>query len=328
MNYKLNVLRALAILMVMFGHSIIIYQPSWNLFSSPVVPPPPFLMLKAWFGVVQMPLFMAISGYLYYYSIEKHASLIEIIESKSLRLLAPLFLVGFLYSIPIKAAIGVPHHNIQNLSDLLDIFCFFLQGIKVIAHLWFLPTLMAIMLLGRFVLTDEKDMLRDIVLFLTAFTLSLFAWSNRNCFPYSYQINAYLVSFILGFLVSKYKLDKARHLWPAAAVILLVIALYIYPNRYGKLLMPLPLIYLLLKYTPFWNNGILNKISSNSFGLYLFHSPLVYFAFKNFPNINPWIMLFFNFFVCGSIAWGLTELCRKTCIGRIIIGEYKFKKKK
>ncbi|MBR6949300.1 MAG: hypothetical protein IKH54_03845, partial [Bacilli bacterium] len=65
---------------------------------------------------------------------------------------------------------------------------------------------------------------------------------------------------------------------------------------------------------------IINNISNNSYGMYLFHSPLVYLTFKFLPNINPILMIIINFIVFGSISYLITYLIRKTKF-KFIIGE-------
>ena len=68
--------------------------------------------------------------------------------------------------------------------------------------------------------------------------------------------------------------------------------------------------------------SIVEKIDRNSFGIYLFHSPLIYITFACIPNANPGIVVFVNFIVFGVTAFGLTELVRRTRL-KVLIGEMK-----
>lgn len=61
-------------------------------------------------------------------------------------------------------------------------------------------------------------------------------------------------------------------------------------------------------------------IARNSFGVYLFHSPLIYITFANLPDANPIIVVVLNLVVFGAVAYGLTELIRKTRL-KVMIGE-------
>ena len=63
---------------------------------------------------------------------------------------------------------------------------------------------------------------------------------------------------------------------------------------------------------------IIEKIDRNSFGIYLFHSPLVYITFSIAPNASPIIVVIVNFILFGAAAYGLTELVRKTKMKKLI----------
>lgn len=61
---KITNLRAIAIFLVVFGHSIIIYSSEWNLYytqNTCVF----FDYLKRVINLIQMPIFFAISGFLF-----------------------------------------------------------------------------------------------------------------------------------------------------------------------------------------------------------------------------------------------------------------------
>lgn len=59
-------IRALAILLVVFGHSIILYSSSWNLYSS-IHSVPLLDNIKRIIDIIQMPIFFSISGYLFFF---------------------------------------------------------------------------------------------------------------------------------------------------------------------------------------------------------------------------------------------------------------------
>ena len=68
------------------------------------------------------------------------------------------------------------------------------------------------------------------------------------------------------------------------------------------------------------SNALLNNISRNSFGIYLFHSPLIYITFTFFLNYPVWFVVLLNFVVWGGVAYFMTEQVRKTKL-KILIGE-------
>ena len=67
-------------------------------------------------------------------------------------------------------------------------------------------------------------------------------------------------------------------------------------------------------------NEYLSFISSVSFGVYLFHSPLCYITYTFIPNVNPLLVIFLNFIVFGLISILLTMFIKKTKL-KVIIGE-------
>lgn len=62
-------------------------------------------------------------------------------------------------------------------------------------------------------------------------------------------------------------------------------------------------------------------INKNSFGIYLFHSPLIYITYTLIPNSNPIIILLINFGIFGTVGFILTEIFRKIKILKFAIGE-------
>ena len=66
--------------------------------------------------------------------------------------------------------------------------------------------------------------------------------------------------------------------------------------------------------------SVVEKIDRSSFGIYLFHSPLIYITFANIPNAHPAVVVFINLVVFGAVAYGLTSLVQKTKF-RLLIGE-------
>lgn len=73
MNTKIENLRALAIILVVLGHSIIIYDSSWStaMGIDTAVSSPLLCWLKHCINLIQMPLFFSISGFCFYFSIKK-----------------------------------------------------------------------------------------------------------------------------------------------------------------------------------------------------------------------------------------------------------------
>ena len=61
-------------------------------------------------------------------------------------------------------------------------------------------------------------------------------------------------------------------------------------------------------------------LSKNSYGIYLFHSTLIYFMYMQYPNANSIVMFTVNFIVCGFVSLGFVYLIRTLGL-KFIIGE-------
>lgn len=90
-------------------------------------------------------------------------------------------------------------------------------------------------------------------------------------------------------------------------------------NRYNQLFCSLFIVIALkasdLKSCP----TFISKISRNSYGIYLLHSPLIYITFKYFGNCSPFIVVCLNL-LFGFSVYLLTSLIRTSKL-RIAIGE-------
>lgn len=139
-NYKIANLRALAIIVVVLGHSIILYSDGWNLMPTSVHCE--VLNKTKWLiDRFQMELYFMISGYLMWFSVTKPIPFMEFAKKKAVRLLLPYIAFGLCWMIPIKYALQIP--TIQDLS-LIQITERFFCGIDN-GHLWFLYTLFILM---------------------------------------------------------------------------------------------------------------------------------------------------------------------------------------
>ena len=149
---RISNIRCLAILLVMLGHSIIIYSSSWHLYDSAVSVP--FLdALKRQIDILVMPLFFAMSGYLFVHTHDKRSGWRQLLKNKALRLLVPYFGVGILYLLPIRLMIGFPSYRNIGITVLLRNF---LTSTDV-GHLWYLPALFLTFLLAEaFLMIAER----------------------------------------------------------------------------------------------------------------------------------------------------------------------------
>lgn len=321
-NYKIANLRAIAILSVVIGHSIIIYSSEWNLILTSVECPL-FDNLKHIINLYQMPLYFFISGYLMYGTLQKNFSFKQLFYDKVNRLIIPYFCVGLLWMIPIKTLIHISDFNINQL---------FIQIINFIVgvgngHLWFLYSLFTIFLF--FYIANRASSYIYIYLWkktnnlnvvklskyvgrcvMILFFLGLFVISNYVPNYFGIVNTMYfIIWFYLGLLIRS--TDTKFFLSLITLLVLLIVS--VLPNVvYG-----LAIVLTLYCIVPNKENKVMSFIDKYSYGIYLFHSPLIYIAFTYAPNIDPLKMFFINFFLMGGVALLLSYIVKSRNIIKI-----------
>ena len=313
-NYNIVFIRFLAILIVMFGHSIIIYDSNWGLFTT-TVNSNTLVFIKHIINIIQMPIWFAMAGYLYYFSLKKNKNILSVFKDKFKKLLLPFLIIGLMYLIPIRYLVS--YSNYVDHSIIYNIIHNLILGFDN-GHLWYLPTLFIIFLIFNFYKDNNRYI--DIVIFILLIYLNIIS----NHFPtYLYYVSFYLIFFYLGILFNKYNLISNLKTYYSIIIILILIIYNLFINNSLILLLVQFISLILLFKIDFTKLGklkIINCISNNSYGMYLFHSPLVYLTFKFLPNISPILMIIINFIVFGSISYIITYLIRKTKF-KFIIGE-------
>ena len=133
---KISNIRTIALLLVVFGHSIIIYSSSWDLYSTVN---DVFVLdsIKKIIDIIQMPLFFSISGFLFYFTHKKGGSFVSLVKNKMKRLIIPYFMIGFTYMLPIRIVIGYKGYEGASAISIIEKFL----KVEDVGHLWFLPAL-------------------------------------------------------------------------------------------------------------------------------------------------------------------------------------------
>lgn len=322
-------IRALAIFLVVLGHSIILYSSSWNIYTTDVAVP--FLdAVKKFVDIPQMLLFFSLSGYLFVFTHGKKRGFGRLLMNKTLRLLVPYIGVGILFLMPVRLLIDFPSY--QNLG-MLEYAGNFLRANDV-GHLWFLPALFIVFLLSELILTlaERISGIRKYPeIFLCAVAFGLYLQGYRIGFGYPPLLTAYsyLIWFSLGYLLNVHGVLVRRiYRFPLIKWGMLVVNLaglvYCVQAENVRVLLSLVVKALCVVNAfgamPRTTCDIVEKVDRNSFGVYLFHSPLIYITFANIPHANPAIVVFLNLVVFGAVAYGLTELIRRTKL-KVLIGE-------
>ena len=327
--HQLTNIRAMAIFMVVLGHSIILYSSAWNLYETSVSVP--FLdMLKKIIDIPQMLLFFSLSGYLFVFSHQKKRGILNLVKSKVMRLLVPFLGVGVFWLLPMRLLIHYPGYE----GLTIQTFAVKLMTINDVGHLWFLPALFFVFLLSEVILTIAEKIpgvkkYPEVFLCLVAFALHLEGyWIGFGYAPLLSAYN-YLLWFSLGYALHIWK-DMLKKIYALAplkwALILVNLVLIGYCVTADSMRLTLSLLMkglcIINAYgaVPDKTCEIVERIDRNSFGIYLFHSPLIYITYATIPDASPFIVVFLNLVVFGAAAYGLSELVRRTK-WKALIGE-------
>ena len=314
---RINNIRALAIILVVIGHSIIMYSDEWSLhvYDNNIIS-----FIKRGINIIQMPLFFSLSGYLFSNNINKYTDRLTFIKKKIKRLLLPYVLIGLFWMIPIKYILNIKGYREKGLYNII------VKGLFMgndNGHLWYLLTLFFIFIISIIIkplLFDNNQYAWIIVL---GAMLAIHLLADRM------QVNIILktvfknyIWFYMGILLNNEmikKLEKKIKKYLLPVTLIYIFLLVWYNNKIINLIIAGLLLIVIYAYIPEGNNKIIDVISKNSFGIYLFHSPLIYILLKvrtNYELINIAI----NFFVFGGISLVMTKYIRKTKL-KIIIGE-------
>lgn len=314
-------LRVIAIFLVVLGHSIILYSRNWGLYPTEQTAPL-FDHLKMLINTVQMPLFFTLSGFCFYWSFHNASNLSNLLLSRAKRILLPFLFFGAIWLAPIRMLIGYPGY--QGLSYPFILIRMIILGGDS-GHLWFLPTLFHITLASSLVLWTAKTLkaprLGPIALFLS---MAIAYHSPINMVPFQSLASSYGIWFALGYAIHGYENHLTRYK-KTLVLALAIPTLGLFALSFAGWEIALPRAILLLwtlssvlevfLTAPQREWRPLDIISRDSMGLYLFHSPLIYFSFTYWPNIHPVLMLIVNLFGFGGVALLLTELLRKAKMG-------------
>lgn len=318
-NNKIINLRFIAILLVVFGHSIILYSSDWNLYN----PNKNYIILdylKKIINIIQMPLFFSISGFLLYYTLQKKISFFVFFKDKFKRLIIPFLFFTFFWMIPIRLIIKFPGYNNLSIFEIFikNTFLFIDNG-----HLWFLPTLFLIFLfmyfIGNFLIKFNKKFFYYLTFFII-FIIYLISYKIKINSNLIINVINYFPWCLLGFIINYNKIEekKSKKILLLFQFIICLILPIIIKSTLIAFLCTTILIIIIYKISCDRQFRFCDFINKNSFGIYLFHSPLIYITYTYIPNYHPIIIIFINFFIFGSISILLTLILRKLKLNYII----------
>jgi len=326
-NVKIANIKALAIILVVIGHSIILYT-KWSVMDT-TRSIPYIEVVRRYINILEMPLFMSASGYLFYYSIKKETTYVKFLLNKMRRLLIPFYCVGILWVAPTRMAVHIKGWKGSFFKNIYNNII--LQ--KSVGHLWYLWALFLIIVILYPILkkiNNSKDkLLFELLLLGGCLVVSMMAKSKLLI---DFDIESiqrgimYFFWFLLGYLLNEHfetsvlKSTTVPGVCSAIAFCIFFLLSSLDADTiyyYGAAFFGVMSYYLLV---PNKKNKILSFIERNSFGIYLFHSPMIYITFTYFRESNPYMVVLLNVFVLGAISVLLTEGLRRTPLA-FIVGE-------
>lgn len=328
-------LRSFAIIAVVLYHCFCPWLYAWNWSDCHIRPIYSFCLECVLVG--RMPLFIAVSGYLFSYLLNeraKYQTFTILVANKIKRLLLPCILFSFIMSITF------------NSNLIFDLF-------YTPYHLWFLKMLflcfMTTWILGKYV--KGKYQVGSLTI-----ALSLMALPGIDFFSIG-QFFKYYIFFYIGYLFCLYRKCLYKYMETKTALMIhllvygimcLIIAYFYYVNkhiayediihlakpiailrnimRFYSIIIGFSLANYFINKHPNYNGGIFKKLNNLSYGIYLLH---IYFLnilhdyyFDVFSKINTSIGLAFPFFLfviifCSSAF--LTWLFKLTKAGKYIL---------
>ena len=327
---EISIMRVLAMTMIVAFHSMCFYNGRWGKFDALTIPF--WSKLSTFFDVIDLNMFVFISGYLYGYLYiyrNKYRHPAEVIRIKAVRLLIPYFFWG------IPMVVVWPW----------DTWSLLFYGI---GHLWFL-----LMLFGVFTLTVVLQLLNgQRVRFTWKIGLALviigivswflfYKYINPDNFLCINKVLKYFPAFMIGYVCAKLRVGWLLPNWayitlPFAVLLLLVLVWYALPLPYGLIgllcnicayVICVDLLIILSKGTSMSDRSryLVQETERLSMGLYIFNQivmdtvfsiPVLHQWFEAHWSIGPFILFLIGFLIPLQLSYIFNKYkCLKWTIG-------------
>lgn len=314
MNEKLANIRAFATLIVVLGHTIIVFDPGWLQYSGYYFPFQDTYIahLKHIIDYFQMELFFGLAGFCMIYTINKDIKYNGFIINKINRLIVPFIVIALLWMIPIRLICNYPMYKHMGVIEIV----FSALSTKDCGHLWFLPTLFLMFSVGYIFKSNNRIITP--ILVITGFILyTLYPFFH---IPTISQFSKYLIFFILGYTLHLYirgGIDKRVYLCLIIIGVLIIgTQNYILLKRFTFSATICSVIFL---FTPTKQFLLLQYVNKHSFGIYLFHSPILLFG-VNWLDITPTLYIPIQFMIAITVSIFMTKLLHQLNL-QFITGE-------
>lgn len=331
----MDILRAVGITLVVLRHSFSPYRRSWDVSKyyeySPIAD-----YLGSYISTISMPLFVFISGYIYYflrYKLGKYSNYKILFNKKSRRLIVPYLILAPIY--------------IYFFLDYNSLGSYLAHLWTGSGHLWFLLMMYIMFLIYyKFESYLNKQIFVGILIgvFLYMFSIVL---NYFNLQPLG-RVSKFFIFFLLGNYTSRYSTKVIKYLKGKVLYIfilhLVLFSIYFYikdsfDNKYLFMLfkksslitslLALALVYGFLDYVVNQFKITLNKIrpsikliNHTSYYIYLIHQPIlkVFFTFVVVQNLSPIVGITIAFISAMTISIILGKVIMKFKWGRELVG--------
>lgn len=328
---NLNLLKLIALILVVIGHCTNQYKGSWVFVSNQQSDI--YRWVSIYVNSIHMQIFTFVSGSVYAYcKLRKnyYGNYISLVKDKFKRLIIPYVFIGVSFMIPIGMKVGISAYENGFINSIKNLILGYSAG-----HLWFLMMLFTLFLVYYWV---EKILIK-VDPFISIFTL-FFIQVISGKFPSIFFIQKamyYMLFFHLGHLVYlkleklvniKIKLYEYRNIIIYSIFVIIpllvlmkgklphirIITMLTY-STIDNLIAVLGIIqmYLLvvtIKETRLYNiiESKLNYINKYNFNIYLLHEPIIFILLSNILNLNPTIVVISNFTLSICISIILAKL--------------------
>lgn len=321
-NTRIALLRVIATFIVILGHSIIIYSPDWSeIYGYHPAYESHFLhQLKGVINSFQMELFFSISGFCFLYTMRRRTNFPAFVKGKFIRLLIPFIFIAILWMIPLRL---IAHYKAYEGADIPAIIYNALT-VNDAGHLWFLPVLFCIMGIAYFVMPlIKKNTALPFAIAVAVYIGSYLApnfITRQTCHYFLYFTIGFYLNHLNIFNINNSTKIKITGLIVAFFTILFALRAICEAPVGAIIRVSTPAAIILIAYSLARDtkSTVLEYLDKNSFGLYLFHSPVLYVGMHYIAHLPPPIYITTQLIGSVLISLMMCHILKRARLGFLI----------
>lgn len=305
---NIDYLRGMLALLVVVGHAMTIYVGDYA--GHKMVTSIVGSNLRSIIYSFHMPAFMAISGYLFYFEIQKGTNFALFVRKKIKRLIIPFIIVFYFWRKPLFFIANTSLYVGMSATQIIKEYL----SLRTTGALWFLYVLFLIFIIQKVLINYVWKNNKTVISFF--FLLML---ANIVSYKFTgpiHHLMLFSVYFFIGNLIHKHN-KNLHHFLPLSSIVSLVgtmIILFIRPSGFVGSLISFStatsdvfiLFELSKKFKTVCTKSI-KLISGLSMGIYLFHEPLIIAIGSKIPptirgggTCDDFFSNWLNFFHCDN----------------------------